>query len=194
MDFLRRYAMLIDGLPTVLLGAVVAGGAPAVPLLETCQHVVHHLTTLDNKDADDAAAAAAAAAAAGTNASDGGGSRAGGSKIVPSIGEGYVAPGSAPTDNPTWHISPAGVYLRTHHQWVRLENYRAHRAHSLVTRIQGAYRRHLARRILLVISHPHPHTLFQSNIIFFLSFQPNYTYLYFISNFTYSLSQHLIAP
>ena len=167
VDFVRIYGMLIDGLPTVLFAASSInnnkktlsreresrgalgdeGAVSSVPLLETCQLLIDHLTTLDNNSDDDAAAAAPASpapAAVVVAMCDLG--------AIPTINTTTTT--TMTTDHPTWHLCHSGVYLRTHHQWSRLENYRQHRAQSLVIRIQGTYRQHVARRMLMVTTHP----------------------------------------
>ena len=251
VDFVGRYALLIDGLPTIVLLAAAAAaaagagdggggaatavgaagdggggaataagdgggagnmplsssheegprpewgveggiGAPDVPLslLQTCQLLLQHLIRMDKDMADDTngngggsgggggGAAAYPAAKDGDRVEEGGGrgGEGGEGKTLPSNNAGMsMTLNGDPTDHPSWHLSPTGVYLRTHAQWVRLENYRAHRAHTLVTRIQGAYRRHWARRVLRVGDHTplryttHTHTLLLTHISPFLT-------------------------
>ena len=212
MGFVRRYAMLVDGLPTVLFDASnnnnnnnktsshltpsddigVGGVVSDVSLLATCQLLLDHLTTLDDHTmSDDEATASGAAcapvvvvAAAATTASS-----------LPHIDHPSHHPShqssAHPSDHPIWHhLNPYGVYLRTHHQWTRLENYRHQRAHILVTRIQGIYRQYVARRVLMVTTQ---HTLFLSICTMYHSTLPiiRYSYVYFFCLFDRNFCVHV---
>ena len=182
-EFVRRYAMLVDGLPTVLFDASnnnnnnnnnaannnsktsshlspsddvgVGGVVSDVSLLATCQLLLDHLTTLDDAMTNDEATASGAACAPVVAVATA-------PATTPATAAAPATASSLPyihlsSDHPIWELNPYGVYLRTHHQWTRLENYRHQRAHTLVTRIQGIYRQHVARRVLMVTTQHNTH-------------------------------------